>query len=122
MKVAMYDVDSKIPNLALMRLTRYHRERGDDVVRFDPGFPLEHCTYDKIYASKVFKFSSPAHIDQERMTIDGSGWDLTTTLPPEVEALQPDYALYPDFDCAYFTGNFQTLRIFTSFGQSPTDC
>ena len=26
--------------------------------------------------------------------IGGTGWDLTTTLPPEVEACRPDYDLY----------------------------
>ena len=30
--------------------------------------------------------------------------------------------LYMLFYCAYFTGNFQTLRILTSFGPSPTGC
>ena len=98
MRVALYDVDSKIPNLALMKLARFHHDRGDAIVRFDPGFPLEHGTYDKVYASKVFKFSDGAYLDPKQMTIGGSGWDLTTTLPAEVEALRPDYSLYPDFD------------------------
>ena len=98
MKIALYDVDSKIPNLALMKLTRFYHDRDDDVVSFDPKFPLEHGTFDKVYASKVFKFSPTFDLDPERMTIGGTGWDLTTVLPPGIEALQPDYTLYPDFD------------------------
>ncbi len=31
------------------------------------------------------------------MEIGGTGWDVNATLPPEVEAIQPDYSLYPDF-------------------------
>tara|TARA_Y100000310_G_C20469392_1_gene709219 strand:- start:11 stop:919 length:909 start_codon:yes stop_codon:yes gene_type:complete len=98
MRVALYDVDSKIPNLALMKLARFHRERGDEVVRFDPAFPLEHGTYEQVYASKVFKFSTSPYLASNKMMIGGSGWDLGVTLPAEIEALRPDYALYPDFD------------------------
>lgn len=92
--VALYDVDSKIPNLALMKLARFHHERGDTV---EPFFPLAMPTYDKIYASKVFDFSEGLYLDPEQMEIGGTGVSLSKTLPPEVEALQPDYSLYPDF-------------------------
>tara|TARA_Y100000310_G_C20450816_1_gene700619 strand:+ start:711 stop:830 length:120 start_codon:yes stop_codon:yes gene_type:complete len=30
MRIALFDVDSKIPNLALMKLSRHHKERDDD--------------------------------------------------------------------------------------------
>lgn len=89
--VALYDVDSKIPNLALMKLSAFHRARGDDVVLYDPLF---RNTYDKIYASKIFKYSDGSQLDSERMEIGGTGWDLKTTLPPEIQAMQPDYSLY----------------------------
>ena len=36
MKVALYDVDSRIPNLVLMKLARHHGERGDNVEMFFP--------------------------------------------------------------------------------------
>ena len=29
--IGIIDVDSKIPNLALMKLSRFHKERGDHV-------------------------------------------------------------------------------------------
>ena len=48
MNVGIYDVDSKIPNLALMKLARFHRERGDNVEFY---LPLAKSSYDKIYAS-----------------------------------------------------------------------
>jgi len=91
MKIALFDVDSKIPNLALMKLSRFHRERGDSVVWFNP---LWSGTYDHIYASKIFDYSSAAGLDPEQMQIGGTGWDKAVTLPPEIEALQPDYSLY----------------------------
>lgn len=96
MKIAMYDVDSvKIPNLALMKLTRYHKECGDEVVRFDPKTPLFHADADRVLASKVFTFS-PAPYMHSGMEIGGTGWNMTTNLPAEVENLQPDYSIYPD--------------------------
>ena len=94
MRVALHDVDSKIPNLALMKLSKHHRERGDYVERY---LPLAKSTYDRIYASKVFKFSSAEDLDAEQMQIGGTGWDMSVTLPPEIERLAPDYSLYPGY-------------------------
>lgn len=91
MKIALYDVDSKIPNLALMKLSRFHKDSGDEVEAYSPLFA---STYDKVYASKIFDFSSGADIDSERMEVGGTGWDLTTVLPTEIDALQPDYSFY----------------------------
>ena len=91
MNIALYDVDSKIPNLALMKLARFHRERGDSVVRFDP---LWAGTFDRVYASKIFEYSDGSLLDPGQMEIGGTGWDKTKTLPAEIEALQPDYSLY----------------------------
>ena len=45
MKVGLVDVDShNFPNLPLMKISAYHKRRGDDV---EFAFPLER--YDKIY-------------------------------------------------------------------------
>lgn len=91
MRIALYDVDSTIPNLALMKLARYHKERGDEVVWYDALWTL---TYDRVYASKIFDFSDGALLDPERMEIGGTGWNVKSALAPEIERLQPDYSLY----------------------------
>lgn len=91
MNVGIYDVDSKIPNLALMKLARFHRERGDNVEFY---LPLAKSSYDKIYASKVFDYSDGSDLDPDQMEIGGTGYDRKKSLPAEVEALQPDYSLY----------------------------
>lgn len=91
MNVALYDVDSKIPNLALMKIARYHRERGDKVVAYDPLFRAD---YDKVYASTIFQFSEKGYLDPEQMEIGGTGWDLKKKLPDEIEKCQPDYSFY----------------------------
>lgn len=90
--IGIVDVDSKIPNLALMKLSRFHKERGDKVELF---LPLAANLYDKVYVSKIFKYSDmPHYVDPDQMEIGGTGFDLKVSLPPEVECLQPDYSLY----------------------------
>jgi hypothetical protein len=89
--IALYDVDSKIPNLALMKISAYHKSLGHEVV---PYMPLMQSTYDKIYASTIFKFSDKSLLDPKIMEIGGTGWDLKTVLPDEIETFEPDYSFY----------------------------
>jgi len=95
MKVLLIDVDKKYPNLALMKLSAYHKMRGDEV-----GFNVKDP--DIVYVSIVFKKNRgklkeilKKYPDAE---IGGAGYDLHKRLPKEVEFLKPDYNLYPDMD------------------------
>ena len=86
MKVGLIDVDSKIPNLALMKLSAYHKAQGDTVKLYDPLFDKP----DLAYASKVFKFT-PDHQYWPSCDVirGGSGYNLETKLPDEIEHLMP---------------------------------
>lgn len=54
MDVCLIDVDSKIPNLALMKASTWHKQRGDTVkLGYDPLF--DHP--DLCYVSKMFDFT-----------------------------------------------------------------
>lgn len=53
MRVALIDVDSKIPNLALMKASAWHKARGDEVKLYEPLFDNP----DLAYASKIFDFT-----------------------------------------------------------------
>ncbi|MCL5265167.1 MAG: hypothetical protein M1343_08260 [Chloroflexi bacterium] len=91
-KVLLLDVDSRIPNLALMRISAYHRARGDVVSLHPSGKP------DEVYVSCVFskhrrKAEALRQIYPDAV-IGGSGWDLSVALPSEIEAIRPDYDLY----------------------------
>lgn len=91
MKISLINIDSKIPNLALMRLSAYHKARGDQVELYAPLFSKP----DRAYAAKVFTDSPDFQYWPDCDIIKGgSGYDLKTELPPEVEALCPDYSLY----------------------------
>lgn len=96
MKIGIYDIDSKIPNLALMKLSAFHKQKGDQVEFYSPLFK-----YDKIYASKVFTNSDGGYLNSKTMEIGGSGYNLETTLPHEIEHIYPDYSLY---NCNYAIG------------------
>jgi hypothetical protein len=91
MRIGIYDVDSKIPNLALMKLAAHHKELGHTVEVYSPLF-TDH--YDHIYASRLFNFSDASLLDPERMEIGGTGWDMKKNLPDVVERLTPDYSFY----------------------------
>lgn len=92
MRVSLIDVDSKIPNLALMKISAYHKFKGDTV-----GFNLSNP--DKIYASIVFKKNNGkaknGHLSSVPIVYGGSGYDLNSKLPREIEFIKPDYDLYP---------------------------
>jgi hypothetical protein len=79
------------PNLALMKLSAYHKARGDEVYL---NFPLQQP--DITYASCVFSWNAKrrASVPDEAI-VGGSGIDLKAELPPEVEHTKPDYSLYP---------------------------
>ena len=54
MKIGLIDVDGhNFPNVALMKLSAWHKAQGDDVEWAMPMFG----EYDRIYASKVFTFT-----------------------------------------------------------------
>ena len=99
MNVGLIDVDGhNFPNLALMKLSAWHKANGDHV---EMAFPL--YRYDRVYASKVFSFSRD--LDYVPLTDDfgrgGTVYDMTSRLPDEVEHIRPDYSLYGIRDTAY---------------------
>ena len=103
MNICLLDVDSKIPNLALMRASTYHKQRGDTVkLGYDPLFDNP----DLCYASKVFDFTDePQFIPDCETLKGGTGYDLDAKMPFEdYDRIMPDYSLYPKFD--YAIGRF----------------
>ncbi len=95
MKVRLIDVDSKIPNLALMKISSWHKAQGDIVT-------MDHIKADKYYASIVF--TKNHNIGKQLLKqypgirIGGTGWNLENKLPCEIESTKPDYDLYTTDD------------------------
>ena len=102
MKIGLIDVDShRWPNLCLMKLSAYHKGRGDTVEWWNPE-----CHYDVVYKSRVFTDSYSKDTftvtNADEVIYGGTGYGPGPNLPDVVEHIRPDYALYPQFpDTAY---------------------
>lgn len=97
MNVALLAVDSNYPNLALMKISAYHKSQGDTVEWYNPF-----DTYDRLYMAKVFSFTPDygfviANVRGE-VVRGGTGYDIRSSLPGDMDRLQPDYSLYPTVD------------------------
>jgi hypothetical protein len=109
MRIGLIDVDShKFPNLALMKISAYHKAKGDSV---EWCFPLDH--YDIVYQSKVFDDTYSPDIDwipmADKVIKGGTGYGLGDKLPDEIEHIYPDYSIYPDMT----DGTVRSLRTMT---------
>ena len=95
MKIGLIDLDNTgtFPNLALMKISAYHKNKGDFVEWYQPLFGGE---YDKVYVSKVFTWSKeyPYHINSKEVIYGGCGYDLENKLSDDIEHTFPDYSLY----------------------------
>ena len=92
MKIGLIDVDGhNFPNLALMKISAYHKSKGDSV---EWAIPM--LKYDIVYQAKVFDFSPDENtcIQCEQLIKGGTGYDLDNKLPKEIESIYPDYSLY----------------------------
>lgn len=99
MKIGLIDVDGhNFPNLAIMKISAYHKSLGDQVEWFNGFFE-----YDKVYMSKVFTFTDDfaTCIRAKEVIKGGTGYNLTSQLPFEIEHQYPDYSLYGITDTAY---------------------
>lgn len=103
MKVGLVDLDrTKFPNLALMKLSAWHRRQGDEVVF---NYPLDQA--DITYVACVFSknaYRVPSCITH---VLGGTGFGISRVkyskfyglevwqwLDPVIEDMMPDYSLY----------------------------
>lgn len=94
--IALHDSDyTGFPNYALMKLSAYHKAQGDHVEWWIPM-----VKYDRVYSSKIFTFSPEDPMLPPDTIKGGTGYGILDELPPEVDAMFPDYSLYPDCDHA----------------------
>lgn len=92
MNIGLLAVDSNYPNLALMKISSYHKARGNNVEWYNPL-----CAYDKVYMAKVFSFTPDYgyYINANQIEKGGTGYDIAKQLPVEIDRVVPDYSLYP---------------------------
>ena len=101
--ILLLDIDSLLPNLALMKLGRYFKEQGKRVIL--AGSEARPKGVEVVYASCVFfKPTSQQRVRLlqsyygDALVLGGSGVDVTKRLPVEVEKGAADYSLYPNME------------------------
>lgn len=88
--IGIHDSENKkYPNLALMKISAYHKSIGDNV-----EFYSELYDYDKIYSSKVFTFTEENKYLPVGSSKGGTGYGLKNNLTEEIEHICPDYSFY----------------------------
>lgn len=88
------------PNYALMKISAYHKSRGDVVEWWNP---ICNPKYDLVYSSKVFDFTTENPYLPEKAIRCGTGYKdipVDRKLPQEIESCFPDYSIYPECDYA----------------------
>ena len=114
MDIGLIDVDGhNFPNLALMRISAYHKAKGDHVEWWLGD--LFH--YDIVYMSKIFSDAYSPDVPEpwnaDKVIKGGTGYAISlvdgkevfdeskhSVLPDEIERMFPDYSIYPKFDFA----------------------
>jgi len=88
-KVLLIDIDSKIPNLALKKIEKYFKDKGDEVIWNNELFAT---IADYIFVSCVFDWNKKKAQEFEgynNALIGGSGYDIIKTLPNYLDAIKP---------------------------------
>lgn len=96
MNIGLLPVDSSYPNLALMKISAWHKQQGDCVEWYNPF-----NRYDKLYMAKVFSFTEDylQYItNADIIEKGGTGYDIKKMLPSGIDRMQPDYSIYPSID------------------------
>jgi len=97
-RVLLINADSTgLPPLSLIKISTWHKRQGDEV-----SFNMKNP--DIVYGCVIFKRNK--HLadgwrfmyPNAKVIVGGSGYDLHKELPPEVEAMPPDYSLFPEMD------------------------
>lgn len=86
------------PNYALMKISAWHKARGDKVEWWNP---LKR--YDRVYSSKIFDFTPIDPYLPEDAVRGGTGYrdiPMNQELQKEIDDMFPDYSIYPECDFA----------------------
>ena len=111
-KILLIDADSKIPNLALMKLSTHYKNKNYDVdlIKLNiPYFPnkrkqvydiFNSSLYEKVFCSIIFN-NNKYNVIGKNIIYGGTGYDIKSKLDVEIEKEKPDYSIYPENDISY---------------------
>ena len=97
MKIGLYNLEPKINNTAMMQVSHYYKQQGDDVELYNH---FTHDSYDKIYAFSIFDFTDKGYVTSD-MIKGGTGFDIYSKLPNKIANSDLDYSIFPDCKTTY---------------------
>lgn len=108
MRVRITQIDGKLPNVALMKLSHWHKSQGDEVVvtRDLDGPELFDEPFDRVYGSAIFTCFGTERVERftkawPQAIVGGTGTTSTATVEQIIGADEYehlDYAGWPDFE------------------------
>lgn len=109
MKIQLVDVDSSIPNIALMKISTYHKQIGDEIILtrlLRDYYPtrkrsiIDTTRHDITYVSCIFTTNKNS-IDifgNGNIIYGGTGINIDDKLPIYIDNCELDYSIYPECD------------------------
>ncbi len=85
LRVGLINLEPQYTNIAIEKLRLFHKYNGDFV---DDYAPESKDSYDRIYCSSIFSFTDKSLVPPNAVC-GGTGFDITSNLPPEVEEMKP---------------------------------
>ena len=113
MKILLIDVDSKIPNLALMKLSTFYKNKGYEIELKQLNIPyypkkkkeviIDANEYEKVFVSIIFTTNNGLVkiTNCKEVSFGGTGYSITKKLPEEIEECEEDYSIYKDNNTSY---------------------
>ena len=106
-RVRLTQIDGKLPNLALMKLSHWHKAQGDEVYFTNSAERdlFEPADYDIVYGSAIFSFSKKKQDiflrNFPNAILGGTGSGNLTTVEQHLDLSRYehfDYDIYPEFE------------------------
>ena len=100
MRIGLLNLEPTVVNSAMMQVSQYYKERGAEVYEWNPLYD-----YDKVYAFSMFTWTDKKSFVTPDMICGGTGFDIQSRLPREIEEADYDWSLFPDcdFSMAWFS-------------------
>lgn len=95
MRIGLYNLEPKIENTAMMQVSQYHKDKGDEVEIYNPF-----SSYDYVYCFSIFNFSDKGYV-KKGFICGGTGFDIEKRLPKDIENSKLDYSIFKDCETSY---------------------
>lgn len=105
-KIGIYLLEPKYFNAAASQVSSYYKGLGYTVELYNH---LDHWSYIKIYAFSLFDFTPKTYVTRD-MIAGGTGFNITSRLPPEIEAQDYDYSLFPKCQYSFIRFSMGCIR------------